>query len=276
MRLLFILAALLNLLSCAPVPESKTMPILQEQSQTTISPDEERANDGESASRSRRRQIVNALWESPFGRDFHRYMEKDLSAPEVVQLSTELVDRIFQNGGQSITYISAIQIMTEDLFENGQFRNVQTQRLSLLQSNIMQKQADVGSYPGEGLAYLAIISILGALPFGSPAFREVAKYWLSRESGALARYLHLDRLHIYRNTPFVSITSVFSKEELMKYNVSVPIAAFFKYFGPFSLVYFYWYDWSESAKGHSLEPAIRHEMSEASFQKRLEELRSLK
>lgn len=59
------------------------------------------------------------------------------------------------------------------------------------------------------------------------------------------------------------------------YDAMVPIKTFFSFFGPFTVLYFFWFDWKESARGHSVGHRIDSSMDENEFKDVLEDLRTL-
>lgn len=205
--------------------------------------------------------VLDALYRSELGRDFLLYLEGGYENQSQV-LSSDLVNRIFADGGRSITAISALSLMVQDLEARKGLTEDQMHRLLVLHLDINQRQVDSASYPGEGLAYALAIGVIAALPFGYPPVRHTLKYVIA--------YIG-ERLGFKAATGATPVLM----EGWNTYSIVYPVKKFFQVFGPFSLLYFFWFDWKESARGHSVVTYIQNLPDEKSFESFLNDLRHL-
>lgn len=202
------------------------------------------------------------------------YLYGNYPETAIREQSNRIMDRMFENGGRFITYLSALHLLAEDAFETGRLGPEQSKRLLMLESGSWQKQADVASYPGEGLAYYAAAGLLVTLPFGSPLFRHYMKYWVNRGTAPLAEWTGIERFHAFKDAAQPS-QPFFSRQLGRDFSISYGLGTYFKYLGPFTMLYFYWFDWSESAKGHSLNTQLEKKLTQADLNRLMKEIRDL-
>lgn len=246
------LGSVVALTNCAPPPKRGSQPAV---SQPTEQPKSRESSETSSLPDSRYDRALNAIRISPLGLLVQTYLFPQPHLPKVE--STDITERVFASGGRSISALSALHLLIHDISKSQKLEETQQTRLLILQADLFQRQQDVSSYPGEGLAYSTILGFLATLPLGYPPVRHSLRY-VSR---------------ILFNKPAGAQTPIFSGART--YNPLVPIKTFFSFFGPFTLLYFFWFDWKESARGHSVGSRIDRSMSEEEFNEILEELRAL-
>lgn len=212
----------------------------------------------------RRTRVMLILWASPLGQALDEYLFKEAEAKDLLEILDSLTRRILEQGGKSITLISAIQMMVEDAYNQKKMGFEPARRLQLLQSNLWQEQNDAKSYPGEGLAYLAMITLIGVVPLGSPELRRFFSYQLGRIRSSLTGKLN-------SHDP-ISLRELFRIKNVAHYQPTKALKFFFDYFGPFTLVFFYWFDWKESSRGHSIKTQLQNIQSEKEFTDLLSQL----
>src|SRR5690348_10548810 len=120
----------------------------------------ELARAGEETSQTQerlRREATALLWRSQFGTKMNDFLMGNGERMEILNKAHALTDYVYSQGGRAITYLSAIQMLVEDLYATGVFTYEQNERLTLLLGHIHQRQADANSYPGAGIAYTAVI-----------------------------------------------------------------------------------------------------------------------
>lgn len=220
----------------------------------------------------RKLRIFNALAQSHLYLLLHRLMYAASSRIEEEQLTRQIRDRIFEKDKSAITAISAVHFLIQEFDQRSELDQDQVRRLLLLQSSIFQRQQDQASYPGEGLAYFASVAFITALPLGYPPIRHALKNVVN----FLARQLPLlGRRRPWQ--PFEPVSPLLNGART--YNLTATLQNYFQVFGPASMLYFFWFDWKESARGQSIDSVtdIRSEslVTEESFIDFLEDLKKL-
>lgn len=190
---------------------------------------------------ARRALVIQTLWTSPIGRMYHSYLFDPLTASQLRELANQILKRIFSSGGKSITYFSALHMLAEDLFERDELTTPRKLRMDILSNNIWQAQADHQSTPGADLAYYSAIAFLLTVPLGSPQVRN-----------ALKKAIQFVAPNLVSDTADVRLSQFFSKSMITDYELKKTVTKFFSYFGAASTVYFFWFVWKESARGHSI------------------------
>lgn len=207
-------------------------------------------------------EILDVVWDSPLGKTFFSYM---FGSPPEEATSRNVVDRVLSGGGKAVTKMSALQLMIEELYDNELMGEEQKIKLDVLRGDLLQRQMDLATHPTENIAYIASTALLTLLPFGYPPSRHALLKALAR----LPNWLKTKSLReSTRNVPNLW-------EGAKTYEVKWVIGTFFKYFGPFSFLYFFWFDWKESTRGHSIPYSIETLKSESEYREFLDDLRDL-
>lgn len=214
-------------------------------------------------------RVAESLRQSPMGQLIERYLHEPLNPDQSVEISHQIVERVFDGKKSSMISISAIHILIQDAYLRGKLNDESYRRLVRLQADLNQKQQDMGSYMGEGIAYLAVITFIAFLPLGYPPVRHALKHVIRYMAQKLGSLIHSPTLkNTYKKIPPLS-------EGAKTYQPIFVIKQYFAYFGPVSFVYFFWFDWKESTRGHSIETYIESSMTPESFDKFVEDLKQL-
>ncbi len=240
-------------------PQPKPQPPLVE---TPSEPKEERPPQlevGEDETmKLRRQQVLDTLWTSQLGRLFSSFLFDVARPDEVTSMAREVCNRITKNNLSRTTYLSALHLLTQDLYERRLIDDERQRRLLLLQGMLNERQAEKRGQPTEGLFNYAMYALLAALPFGSPQVRNLMGYIVNRTGKVVDRFLPgvgMSRLFPNATVPKASDFALF--EILRTFQPTYPFKQFFNYFGPITLMYFYWYDWNESRKGKPIDPELQ-------------------
>lgn len=205
-------------------------------------------------------QVLETLWASPLGAIYYDYLYGD---PENHLTSREVVDRIFRDGGSAVTSLSALQLMTEQLYDYHLIGNPQVKKLLVLQGDLHQRQNDLAKSPTEHMAYIALGTFLTLIPFGFPTTRAAAMSLLKKLPNSIQPKAVRD--FAGGSVPF----------RLGSYEPKFVLGTFFRYFGPFSMLYFAWFDWKESTRGHSIPYSIESIKSDQEFAIFLRDIKEL-
>lgn len=201
----------------------------------------------------RKEQVLSTLWKSTLGCNLKSYLF-DAPEEEVAQQADELVSRVFSELGSSLTYLSGLHLMIEDLYQSGQIGQEQQNRILLLQNRLAQKKIDTETYPSQGLANYAIIALVATLPLGSPQVRNALAYYTKQMAKMVERRFPWTEATRFFPSAIPPTGRDFRLGRLIaEFEPTYSIRKFFEYFGPFTLIYFYWYDWRESKKGHNID-----------------------
>lgn len=245
-------ACTLTMTGCAPPPQSHAgrAPVKQ------MSENKPSSTPASEHSPTRYDRALSVIESSPLGLMLNAYLFAPPGFPKVT--SADISRRVYEHGGRSISALSAIHLYVADLNFRHRLGPEQQTRLIVLQTDLFQRQQDFKSYPGEGLTYLSIWGLLLALPLGYPpvrnVLRQLGRALIQKESSWSGKHLWVGS---------------------RTYDPVFPIRTFFQVFGPVTLVYFFWFDWKESARGHSLSHAFEQKMDEANFNKVLDDLKTL-
>lgn len=223
---------------------------------------------GHMSSRIRRKrdarldQVIEILWGSPLGRIYYSYL---FGSPSENSTSRDVVDRVLSEGGKGVTKLSVLQLLTEELYDKELMGPEQMRRLIVLEGDLRQRQSDLATHPTEHMAYIAAGAFLAILPFGYPPFRHMFLHTVSRIPDWMKTEIIRDAIK--------DIPPTWSNSR--KFEISWVLGTFFKYFGPFSFLYFYWFDWKESTRGHSIPYSIETVKSEEQFREFIDDIKDL-
>lgn len=199
------------------------------------------------AAEARRREVVSQLWSSPTGRLFKSFMIDDLSRNAVIEHSREIALRVFKSSAQSITYVSALQLLAEDLYHQGKIGDEQKTRLLFLRGDLAEAQIASQKISGRHQIYYPLAALLAALPLGSPQIRHTLKHWVRALLGG----------RFFPEAPAGIPAAEMTLGRLASdYRIRDALKSLFTYFGAFTMAYFYWYDWRERPKGELIERTI--------------------
>ncbi len=202
--------------------------------------------------------VIEAIWRSEFGKMLKRYFFSEITSDEVTDLSHQIVERMFSRGGTYITYVSALHSVIEDLYKKGFPGPQQERRLWILYSDLQQTQADADSYPGEGFAYTAVAILVAMLPSGSPQMRNLLKRGSYR---VLTHVLPAGRMRglltFLAGSGPMSFADFRASRLMHEYSLKQLIRNYFGVVGPVSMVYFFWFDWGQATRGHSIQTQLK-------------------
>src|SRR6185312_4219987 len=129
---------------------------------------------------NKKTQAVGAILQSKLGKLVDEFLFADLTPEQQNDLSHKILDEVYGQANSAITAVSAIQLLVEDYNQRHQFGIEQSRRMAIFEGDLRQRDMDVSSYPGEGLAYLAAAAFIAALPFGYAPARNALKYVTQR------------------------------------------------------------------------------------------------
>lgn len=193
-----------------------------------------------------REELAKRVWQTTLGRMVQAYIYTDAKPSSVIALGQEISDRVLSSAELANTRISALQLMFEDIYQTGRMSSEIQKRVGLLVNNISQQSSAQSQYSGKGIAYQAMITFIALLPLGSPAVRGAAKY--------AVRVLSFNRF--FKEAEAVPM-SLLLGQAFKGYQISFPLNAFFRFFGAYTLVYFFWFDWTKGLQHDSITQDIK-------------------
>ena len=211
---------------------------------------------------ARLNEVLAALWSSYLGHTYFYYLFK---APDDEISTRDVVDRVFRPGGSPVTSLSALQLMTQDLYDRKQMDPRHFDRVVLLQGDLTARQTDLATHPTQNFSTIAATGFLAMLPLG---FAPVRNYLRSL----------LLRIPLTARPRWMRIWSSQARERgssWVNYDPVFVITAFFRYFDPFMTLYFFWFDWKEGERGHSIWHTLSRLHSEEQYQQFLNDIRAL-
>jgi hypothetical protein len=94
-----------------------------------------------------------------------------VSGDELMNQLEKLSDRMFVDPRTTITRISVIQMLSEDLLQAGELGAEGQRRLQVLEGRVSLKRIYLSRPPTENMLYHSAIILVATLPYGSPAVR---------------------------------------------------------------------------------------------------------
>lgn len=186
-----------------------------------------------------RRRLQARLWSTPLGQMFRRYVFTEATPLDTTTASHRLVNRIFSSVTLTLSRLSALQLMTEDLYEQGVVNDVIHRRISQLQSAIDLKRHSVQAASTSNLfTYVPLFLVIGAAG-GSP---EIQAQITALAKGVGYRLISWIRPSFYndarREFQRLSAEKLLSPQLWTGYSVWNGINVFTNSFGAYALVYF--------------------------------------
>lgn len=213
----------------------------------------------------RRKQILDSVWASPLGQMLSEFLFDLQDDSSDAPRAKAIAQRIFADEKQTLTYLSAVHLMTQDLFDRRLIDDSRQKRLLMLQGEMNHKQTQAPPpQPTTGLSEYALYAVLAALPFGSPQVRYLFGFLINRfgiRADRLLPWLGMSRLFKSSVKPKSSDFALF--EIVKKFEPTYPFKQFFTVMGPLTLMYFYYYDYKQQQKGtpidQNMTPLMRDE-----------------
>ncbi|PWU14697.1 MAG: hypothetical protein C5B49_12740 [Bdellovibrio sp.] len=122
-----------------------------------------------------RKELADRLWKSPLGRLFSNFVFGTGSVHFHLDLSHEIVSRVYSNASLTLTRLSALQLMTEDIYERELMTSQLHLRISMLNTAIaLKRHAEEAQLATKLLREIPIFVGVG-LAWGSPLMRSQVK-----------------------------------------------------------------------------------------------------
>lgn len=197
-----------------------------------------------------RQRLISQLWDTSLGRMFYSYVKDDVSGQEAAARSHYITNVIYRQPELVFVRVAAIQLLTENLYSREQLEHDELARIVMLQNDIWARRISSQRSPAKTIAIQAVVVLVAMLPFGSPIFRKGTKNVYLRLKHSLGAALRRKK-DVYRqkNIQAVPLGEVFSREFFKDYELTKAFKTFLDYFGPYSLAFFFWSDWKETARG---------------------------
>lgn len=196
--------------------------------------------------------FILKLWKTPIGEAFYAYMMDPLPTEQLLEQLGVLSERLFREPRTSITRISILQLLSEDLYRKGQLSEEAEKRLQLLEGRVSLKRIQLSHEPTENLIYHAAIILVASLPYGSPAVRHTL--W-NVSAGILHRLSHLMG---GKSAPTkIEGFKIIAPADLVRgYEITRTLSLFLNVFGVYSFSYLFLYEYFHYPSGELVEGKV--------------------
>jgi hypothetical protein len=186
-----------------------------------------------------RSELLLQLWGTPLGKMFYAYLfETNPSEPPSVK-AQEIIDRVYSNVRLTLTRVSSLQMMIEDLYDRQVITTAIHDRVSLLETKMDLKQQVLQSKASHELVDQLPVFLPIAFLGGSPLIRNSV---LNGTQGALQYLLALvggrstaQARHVLAEIPWKKVAST---EVFHDYNPYQSLNVFVSSFAGYSIVYY--------------------------------------
>lgn len=204
-----------------------------------------------------RKKIMNALWQTPFGQMYLAYLTDDKSKADVVAAAHQIVDRTYGEPNQTVTRIGALHLLTEDIYLSGMMDQDVLSRIILLNGSLTSARVRASQNTPKELAYQAALFFLASLPFGSPVVRREGWKLLSIFGRNIKSLMTFKGFSGYPTEDArLHLSNLFSRDVFKDYEIGKSVSFFFSTFGPFSMVFVFWTDWSQAVTGENVHDTL--------------------
>jgi hypothetical protein len=193
------------------------------------------------------RDLLNQLWRTPLGEMYREFLFSKVEKKQLPLRTKYFVDEIFSQRHKLLIRISALQLMTKDLYARGLMDLERQRRILILEGDVSARRISVGPAEGKELGYQAAMVLLACLPYGSPLVRAKVSIFLERVRGLL-----------FRAPPrlagmVIPEHSLLSWHVLSGYDFGNSLVAFMNVFGPYSTVHFLFNEWYGAVREDVIE-----------------------
>lgn len=204
-----------------------------------------------------RKKIMNALWQTPFGQMYLAYLTDDKSKTDIVAAAHQIVDRTYGEPNQTVTRIGALHLLTEDIYLSGMMDQNVLSRIVLLNGSLTSARVRASQNTPKELAYQAALFFIASLPFGSPIVRREGWKLLSIFGRNIKSLLTVNGFSGYPSeSARLHLSSLFTRDVFKDYEIGKSVSFFFSTFGPFSMVFVFWTDWSQAVTGENVHDTL--------------------
>ena len=219
--------------------QSATVPIDKKQQEQHSESDDQQQND----QREFRTQLIQKIWQSGLGQLLADYLFIDNF--EQAQLKeNDLIERVFSEPKWMLARITAIQLLTKDLYLQNRLTEHMLARVMILVNDIYEKQMNHSRFPAKNIGYQAGIAFLLTLPFGSPLVRKEAGKVAQRASNLLPKKLQFKKVE--GDIAPLELNKLATKEVLKGYSFKKFGQIYFSIFGPYTIMFWFVNDWSQA------------------------------
>jgi hypothetical protein len=201
-----------------------------------------------------RKRIVNAVWNTPLGQTLMAFLYDHIDPVELPSRARQFNRLIFADGAQISTRLAAMQLLSEDLYVHERLDHDVLTRLMLLQTNLAQEAINGQNKTKNAVVQLCMLFFILSLPFGSPVVRdETMKMW-SRPAKFFKRILRLVKED--QKLKGIELHRLFQRDVFKGYEISAAVNIFFASFGPISMLFFLYKEWSDGLTGQLVHDKI--------------------
>lgn len=189
----------------------------------------------------RYKAVKDKIWKSQLGLLFRTYVTASGDRTVITTMARMLADRIFFVQGEELIRIAALQVLIEDLYEQGLFTEETAYRMTLLEGNIFHKEFVYTRAPTQDL--MGGVPVFMAIAFlaGSRVFMSQFRGLLRNLGRGLVTLLKTGRFSGFSELKTLNIKKVLGPGFFDGYSLSRAIAAFVDSFGTISFAYLYVY-----------------------------------
>lgn len=187
-----------------------------------------------------RQEIKGRLWGSPLGQMFSQFVFGELDTTSELKQAHAIVERLFSQVTLTLTRLSALQFLVEDIYELNRMTSEVHERVSLLENTIaLKRHAQEAAATAELFKQLPAFFLLGALG-GSPLMRQqsvvASRYLFYRVLGALGFQRFAGRAA--KTASELRLGRIFSRDLFRDYSFVKAGSIFVQTFGGYAVVFF--------------------------------------
>lgn len=187
-----------------------------------------------------REEIKAQLWQSPLGKLFREFILGNASAQREVEEAHTVVNRLFSSVTLTLTRMSALQLMIEDLYEQQLMTPKIHDRVSLLESSIaLRRHAEEAEATNQLFKQLPVFIFIG-IAAGSPLVRDqvllVPRIFGNEFLAYFGRAGAAERAAAQASE--LQLSRLFSSQVFSDYDFYRGASTFVQTFGAYAIVFF--------------------------------------
>jgi hypothetical protein len=187
-----------------------------------------------------RKELKDRLWKTPLGRMFSQYLFDPAPPQLALQRAHDLVNRIFSQVTLTLTRMSAVQLMVEDVYEQQLMTPMVHERISLMETSVALKQhaqeADTTTELFKQVPIFILIGLVGGSPLARLQVRAFGRYLANRVMALFGSETALESAG--RAEADLVPHLLMSRRVLDDYNVLQAGSTFIQTFGAYSVVFY--------------------------------------
>jgi hypothetical protein len=191
-----------------------------------------------------REQLKQAVWRTPLGYMFRNYIFGSATPARSVEIAHSIVDRIFQNTALILTRSSAVQLMIEDIYEQGLVDKTVDDRIGLLESSVDFKRNALDVQTTRALLKQLPVFVLIGLMGGSKEVRDQVTALGTISYRRLPRFIRrtIGEEEATRDLAKFDLRRLASRRFFVQYSPFKAFSVFLHAFGGYAILFYQMYN----------------------------------